>query len=132
MRLCLDTNAYSDWTRGIRWVDLVAAAERVYIPSIVLGELREGFLGGSKAKENKRVLREILRSPMVDRIDVDEAVSSIYAELKFYLRRQGTPIPVNDVWIAAACVERGATLLTRDRHFEHMPQVRVRWPENLP
>lgn len=129
MRVCLDTNTYSDWTRGIRWVELIAAAERVFIPSIVLGELREGFLGGSLVDENERVLIEILHDPNVHIIVVNEAVSRIYAEFKWYLKKQGTPIPINDVWIAAACVERGATLLTRDRHFECLPQVRVRWPE---
>lgn len=129
MSICLDTNAYSDWARGIHWGDLVSEADRILIPSIVLGELCEGFLGGSRAQQNKRILSEFLQSPLVEVINVNYAVSALYAELKTYLKQLGKPIPVNDIWIAACCVEKGASLLTRDRHFELLPQVRVRWPE---
>lgn len=129
MKICLDTNAYSDWTRGKRWVEWIATAEKVFIPAVVLGELREGFLGGSQLEENEGVLAEIMRSPVVQIIDVDAAVSAVYAELKFYLKQRGTSIPINDIWIAAASVQKGCVLLTRDKHFEHLPQVRVRWPE---
>ena len=62
-------------------------------------------------------------------IEIGFDVARIYGELLHYLRQQGTPIPVNDIWIAAACVEHGCILLTRDRHFDKLPQVRVRYPE---
>lgn len=125
MILCLDTNAYSDWTHGKAWLNEISTAERVLIPSVVLGELREGFLCGSRKVENERMLAEVIRAAAVEVVDVGDATSAVYAELKDFLKRRGTPIPVNDIWIAACAIERGAVLLTRDSHFKRLPQVRV-------
>ena len=129
MRVVLDTNAYSDWLRDGRWSEGIANAEEVIIPAIVLGELREGFLRGSKADFNETVLREILEQPFVTIGVVGEATSHHFAMFKKHLKDAGTPIPVNDVWIAACCFELSAELLTSDRHFKNLPQVRVRFPE---
>lgn len=93
------------------------------MPSIVLGELRYGFQGATKAVENETKLAQFLRHPAVSVVSVGESTSRCYAHLKFFLRMQGSPIPENDVWIAALALEHAAPLLTTDAHFDHLPQV---------
>ena len=101
-------------------LDRVAAATLVLIPTVVLGELEAGFILGPRAAENRESLAELLGEPFVAVVEVDEAVAKQYGVVFAQLRRAGTPIPTNDIWIAAAAVERGATLVTFDTHFGHV------------
>jgi predicted nucleic acid-binding protein len=125
MKVMLDTNAYSDWRRFGLWEALILQAEEVIIPAIVLGELRVGFLRGNQANKNEAKLKAFLQSPVVRVCEVGEATSHYFASFKHELLGRGRGIPENDVWIAACCFEVGATLLTSDKHFEYLPQVRV-------
>ena len=112
-RYCLDTSAYSHFRRGAEPVTrLLDAAEWVGVPAIVLGELRTGFLLGSDQNRNEERLREFLANPVVEEVQVDGEVSRHYAEVVVDLRRAGTPLPTNDVWVAATAARRGATVLT--------------------
>jgi len=125
MRLALDTNRYADLCRGNPTVVAhVARAEVVWLPYVVVGELRAGFNAGAKARTNERTLQRFLALPAVDVLLATEATTVHYASLHHQLREQGTPIPTNDLWIAALVVEHNLTLYTRDRHFRHLPQVR--------
>ena len=117
-RYCLDTSAYSHFKRGDPpVVDLVDAAEWVGLPSIVLGELWVGFLLGGRVDTNVDQLRAFLAHPVVHEIVVDGDVGRIYGEIVVALREAGTPLPTNDIWVAAAAARAGATVLTYDRHF---------------
>lgn len=129
VRVSLDTNAYSDLKRGSRWVEEVATATEVQMCATVLGEIRFGFAHAKRQARNLAELEDFLRDPIVTQAQTSDRTAVHYADLKRYLRIKGTPIPENDVWIAASCVERGSVLLTSDRHFERLPQVRVQWPE---
>lgn len=129
MRVSLDTNAYSDLKRGTRWVREIAHATEVQMCATVLGEIRYGFALAKYEARNVSELEDFLKDPVVVQAEVSDRTASHYADLKRYLRMKGTPIPENDIWIAASCVERGVVLLTSDRHFERLPQVRVQWPE---
>lgn len=123
-RVCLDTSAYSHFQRGdAEVVALVDAAEWIGFPAIALGELRTGFLLGTRPTENEAELRTFLEHPMVDELPVDGAVSRHFAEIVVDLRRAGTPLPTNDVWIAATAARHGALVLTYDRHFERISRV---------
>jgi tRNA(fMet)-specific endonuclease VapC len=102
-------------------VGAIARAPIVQIPVIVLGELHAGFSLGRRAKENEMVLTEFLQEPFVSVLDITAGVSRRYGELFATLRRAGTPVPVNDIWIAAATLASGAHLLTFDRDFERFP-----------
>jgi tRNA(fMet)-specific endonuclease VapC len=124
MRLALDTNRYGDFVRGEPSVaESVRSATSVFIPFIVLAELRSGFAVGNKARENEAILTRILHSPGVEVVHPDDATTHHYAALYHQLRRQGTPIPTNDLWIAALVVQHDLVLFSRDRHFEHLPQI---------
>jgi tRNA(fMet)-specific endonuclease VapC len=124
-RYCLDTSAYSNFKRGDpQVVDLFDRAEWLGIPSVALGELWIGFLLGEQLEKNRTELAEFLSWPQVEEISIDHEVSRIYAQMAVSLRRAGTPIPTNDIWIAAAGVRAGAPVLTYDDHFESIQEGR--------
>jgi tRNA(fMet)-specific endonuclease VapC len=124
-RICLDTCAYSGFRRGHPEImDLVSTASWVGVPAVVLGELRAGFLRGTRAARNERELTEFLADPLVELVPVDDEVSRHYAEIVVALRNAGTPVPTNDAWIAASAAAAGAAVLTCDAHFGRIARVR--------
>ena len=123
-RYCLDTSAYSHFKRGHEpIVELIDGADWLGVPSVVIGELWHGFLSGRHQRRNADELREFLADPLVEELVVDAAVGRIYAEILRGLRAAGTPLPANDIWVAATAARAGATVLTYDRHFEAMQRV---------
>jgi predicted nucleic acid-binding protein len=123
-RICLDTSAYSRFKSGHpRAVEVIDGAEWVGLPSVAIGELWTGFLQGSQIDRNAAELRAFLAHPAVKEIPVDHEVARTYAEIVTDLRRAGTPLPTNDVWIAASAASAGATVLTFDGHFNAIRRV---------
>jgi tRNA(fMet)-specific endonuclease VapC len=126
LRLCLDTSAYSHFKRGHGpAVEAIAHASWVGMPAIVLGELRAGFRVGRRHDENEADLHDFLDEAVVAILDVNEEASSIYAEIVVALRRSGTPLPTNDIWIAAIAAREGVPVLTTDEHFRAIPRIGV-------
>lgn len=124
MRVLVDTNRYQDFCQGVpAVVDLFRRAEEIHIPFIVVGELRAGFACGTKSLENEKILTRFLHRARVHLLLATEDTTRHYANLFRQLRTQGTPIPTNDLWIAALAVENGLILLSRDSHFNHLPQI---------
>ena len=124
MNLALDTSRYSDFAGGDGKVaEVVEAADVVYVPLPVLAELRAGFVAGSRAQQNEAKLAEFLAQPGVVVLLPDEHTTRHYAAVCLQLRRQGTPIPTNDMWIAAMVIQHGLVLYARDAHFDHLPQI---------
>jgi tRNA(fMet)-specific endonuclease VapC len=124
MRIALDTNRYVDLYRGM--AEVVAVMERadeIVVPFIALAELRTGFVQGNRREKNERALVSFLARPGVSVGFPDEGTTVVYADLMLQLRRQGTPIPTNDVWIAALTLQHGLTLYARDGHFDHLSQI---------
>lgn len=125
MRLALDTNAYRlVMEANDAAVQLVRASDLVLMPVPVIAELRFGFLHGTKGRRNEATLARFLDSPRVECLVCDEDTTKVYAGLKLQLKRQGTPIPINDVWIAALALQHDAALLTLDSDFDRLPQLR--------
>jgi tRNA(fMet)-specific endonuclease VapC len=123
-RICLDTSAYSHFQRGDALaVKIIGAARWIGIPSIVLGELRTGFLLGGQEARNEDELRRFLHHPLVEILDVNDDASRIYAEIMIALRKAGKPLPTNDIWVAAVASRDGATVLTYDEHFRLIHRV---------
>ena len=116
--LLLDTNLYVAFKRGDDdAVELLRLADEIHLSTVVLGELLAGFAAGSREKRNREELTAFLESPRV-RIDaVDEATADYHGRIFALLRRKGRPIPTNDLWIAAAALQHGLVLATRDDHF---------------
>jgi predicted nucleic acid-binding protein len=121
IRIFLDTNAYAAFKKGdadtaqvIRYADIIG------VSVVVLGELLAGFTGGTKEKVNRRELDAFLDSPRVRVYPVDAETTAHYALIYNQLKRKGRPIPTNDLWIAASCMQWGFRLLTSDPHFSEI------------
>jgi tRNA(fMet)-specific endonuclease VapC len=125
-RVLLDTSAYAAFRRGHPELKAVmqAAAEIIFNP-VVLGELRSGFLKGTRAAQNERELRDFLASPRCRVVVIDDDTADRYAVIHDYLRRQGTPVSPSDLWIGASAAQHGLRVVTLDGDFERMPQVFV-------
>src|SRR3954453_3703609 len=121
---CLDTSAYSNFRRGHdELVSIIDRADWIGIPTVTMGELRTGFLLGAHHERNESELDEFLANPVVEVLEVDAEGSRHYAEIVADLRRAGTPLPTNDIWIAATAARHGASVLTCDEHFERIARV---------
>lgn len=127
MGLILDTNALSALAAGDHEAGQeVARADRVYIPVIVLGEYRFGISQLRSNDEHARWLARMLS--VCPALYVDDETATWYAEVRSRLKKAGTPIPSNDLWIAALCRQHRLPLLSRDRHFDSVSGLqRVEW-----
>ena len=121
-KLCLDTNAYSALMRGESSVQtLLESADSLAVPTVVIGELHAGFAAGRQPQENRKRLKHFLGTPGTEVVPVGRETAEHYGRIVQQLRLQGTPIPTNDIWIAAIAFESGAVLLSLDHHFSVMP-----------
>lgn len=125
IRVALDTNRLTDLFQG----DAVLAAlpgtcDEVWIPFAVLAEMKAGFYGGTKRAHNEALLASLLERETVSILLAGRETTEQYARLFVQLKRAGTPVPDNDLWIAALAIENDLELLTRDRHFDRLPQLR--------
>ena len=125
-RILLDTNAYIRFLAGdVRVLNVLAGAERIYMSVFVLGELSAGFRVGRKGRENKNVLDRFMEKPGVEVLDATRETADVFGLVKHTLKNAGTPIPMNDVWIAAHALETGSVLVTYDAHFQVVPGLRI-------
>ena len=124
MRYCLDTSAYTHFKRGDRQVvELIDRADWIGIPVIVMGELAVGFRLGKRREANEEELDRFVAHPAVEVLAVSEDVVNLYAGIVLDLKVAGTPLPANDIWIAAVAARHGATVLTYDGHFRLIARV---------
>lgn len=126
MRLALDTNAYRVLHDGEEVLARhVRQAESVGVPIIVLGELRFGFMNGTRLAENEAVLEKFLATARVQVLQLTEATTHLFGEVATLLRRRGAPMQQDDIWIAALCKQYGYALATRDQGFAAVLGLRV-------
>lgn len=126
MKIVLDTSAYclSDvgQEEALEWVE---RATSLFLPCIVYGELYYGFRYGKNFESNLRRLDQFIENCNVQIINVNEDVARKFGDIFADVRKKGTPIPTNDIWIAACCMSVGGTLLTADRHFNKVSQIQT-------
>lgn len=126
MNVLVDTSAYSALRRGNQQIlDVLRRSETVGVPAVVLGELYSGFRAGDRCGENMAQLAQFLSKPSIRIWNVTEETALRYAEVDLYLRKNGRPIPRNDVWIAAVALEHGLQVLTLDGHFREIPLLLI-------
>lgn len=124
MRVAVDTNRLSDLFQGdLELAQWLGTCEEVWVPLLVFAELKVGFLAGSKQSQNEATLSAFMGKPTVRLLTPTRATADHYARLFVQLRSAGTPVPIKDVWIAALCLESDLSLVTRDQHFERVPQL---------
>jgi len=122
----LDTNAYASLKRGASDIaDLVRESSRLFFSRVVIGELLFGFLDGGRYRKNLEELEEFLRNPRVTTVGIGRATVERFGRIAAQMKRAGTPIPTNDIWIAAQALENGCDLITLDAHLRHVPGLVV-------
>lgn len=124
VRVALDTNRLTDLFQGdAALAEWLGTCEEVWIPLVVLAEIKAGFLGGTQQRRNEALLQALLAKPTVGVLLPARETAEHYARLFVQLKRAGTPVPDNDLWIASMVLEHDLVLITRDRHFESIPQM---------
>jgi len=125
--LILDTNALSAAAeREPAALKVVALAERIAVPVVVLGEYRLGIAQSRRRAVYEGWLRDWIAAVTV--LDIDEETTGFYAEIGLELKRKGQPIPTNDLWVAALCRQHSLPLVSRDRHFDVVAGLqRINW-----
>lgn len=119
MKLLMDTCAYVGLKLGdSRVADYLTRASVVLVSPVVQGELLFGFRRGAKLQRNLEEWNQFLAHDAVETISIGEITADRYARIADQLKQRGSPIPTNDIWIAAQAMEHGAELVTMDRHFE--------------
>jgi tRNA(fMet)-specific endonuclease VapC len=122
MNILLDTSAYVGFKLGVdRVVEIVASTEHMFFSPVVLGELMFGFRNGTRYSENMDELDQFLQHGVVEFTQIGKVTADRYSRIASQLRQKGTPIPTNDIWIAAQTMEHGAELVTSDKHFQKIP-----------
>jgi len=120
-RVLIDTNIYTNFKKDNQPVAAhLNRIEQIMVNNIVLGELYAGFKNGSKEKRNREELEIFLDRPRIHLINTDEITAEFYAEIHAQLRHKGTPIPTNDMWIAATAMQYGVALYSLDQHFTQL------------
>ena len=125
-KIVLDTNAYTRLLIGEEDVlDIIGTADTIYMSIFVLGELYAGFAGGRKERKNKETLNRFLLKPTAKILNATAETAEVFGKVKQNLKKAGTPIPINDVWIAAHAIETGSTIITYDSHFKNVAGLRL-------
>jgi len=120
--MLIDTNIYSLAMKGEpKVVSVLQRITEIAISAVSIGELLSGFKAGGREKQNRTGLEQFLDSPRVRVLCIDEGTAEFYAEILQNLRQAGTPIPTNDIWIAATAFQYGTKLFSWDQHFEKVP-----------
>ena len=128
-RILLDTNAYTAFLTGDeRVLNALTEAETAFLSALVIGELYAGFCGGNRLKENKALLARFLQKSNVRVLDVTAETGEVFGQIKNELQKAGTPIPLNDVWLAAQAMETGSVIVSFDAHFDQVSGLR-RWTQ---
>lgn len=128
-QIILDSNTYTGFVKGdMKVAGYLEQASHIYLSIIIIGELLAAFKKGEQERQNKKVLEKFLDENNVSVLDVGWETADNYAEIKHSLDKKGTPIPTNDMWIAAHAIENGAKIITYDKHFLKISGLRV-WDE---
>ena len=126
MTIMLDTNWYIDFCRAESYaVNAIRKADKILLPFVVLAELRAGFHNNKAGRHNEAILLRFISSSRVQIVYPNNDTTHQYATLFLQLRKQGTPIPTNDIWIAALALQNNSILCTSDRHFASLPQIAI-------
>jgi tRNA(fMet)-specific endonuclease VapC len=121
-RALIDTNIYSLAMRGDEEViHRLQHLDEIAFAVISIGELLAGFRRGQQESANRAELGRFLDAPRVQVLSVDEEAAEFYAAIVAALKRAGTPIPTNDIWIAALAQRHGLPVYSRDAHFGQVP-----------
>lgn len=129
-RYLLDTSFLVDALQdGTTLPAIVEKSETVYLSEVAIGEFKAGLDDTRRGRRNREALDAFLHLPNIVEITLTTATTDLYAKVFRSLHAAGRPIPVNDIWLAAQALEHGAVLVSRDRHFEAVANLRTLIPD---
>lgn len=124
MTILLDTNFYGDIMRGKDFAkEIVQQSQKILISPIVIGELLSGFKNGQREKENIHQFHMFGELNDVEVVPLTKTTAEFFALITHQLRKSGTPLPTNDIWIAASAMEHAAMVATNDSHFKKIANL---------
>ena len=123
----IDTNVLIECFQNNQSIsEAISQYDRILICPAVLGEFKAGIdVNTRRGKKVKALLDEFLDDPAVAIVPCTDETADYYARIFRTLKDNGTPLPTNDMWIAAAALEHGATVLSSDGHFSHVPMLKL-------
>lgn len=126
-KLAVDTNAIISYREGVIEVcRKIENANSIFCPVVVLGELLFGALNSDRSDENNEAVKKFVEYTIL--LPIDENIAHRYADIRLKIKTKGRPIPENDLWIAATCIEYDVPILTSDEHFDYVADLQViRW-----
>jgi tRNA(fMet)-specific endonuclease VapC len=98
---------------------------QILLSPVVIGELLTGFRRGNQEEKNRLQLKEFLGRDRIVTLSITSETADFYSFILTTLKTQGTPVPVNDIWIAASAMETGAVIATSDIHFTHIKGIEI-------
>ena len=116
--------------KGARIPLNVEKGDVVFLSTIAIGEFKVGLDSTRRGRRDRDALSDFLRLPNVVEITITSATTDLYAKVFRALRAAGTPIPVNDIWLAAQALEHGAVVVSTDRHFKAVANLRTLFPDD--
>ncbi len=120
--IAIDTNIYVAFKLGRADVlAVLCRCDTIGVDITVIAELLSGFKGGNREVKNRRELEAFLNTPRVTVLEHDFLTAEYYANIFSALKKKGTPVPTNDLWIAANSLRHSRALLTLDDHFSRIP-----------
>lgn len=124
MKILIDSNRFIDFCAGEPDVlDVFEQADLLVVPFIVLAEIRAGGLAVKRGEAQVRILNELVQQSGVRVAHSTDTTAHHYAALYARLRKAGTPVPTNDLWIASLAIEHSLVLYSRDAHFDLIPTL---------
>jgi predicted nucleic acid-binding protein len=125
-QIFLDTNALSQYFEDDPQIlEEVKISHLVNISVVTIGEIVYGFLKGNRFDKNNAILNKFLTNQYVNIVKINKEIAYLYAQIFFQNRKNGIPVPINDIWIAASAIETNSTLITYDKHFLKIPKVKL-------
>jgi tRNA(fMet)-specific endonuclease VapC len=125
-KVIIDTNVYSNAMRGDeKAARIIQTYRQILLSPVVIGELLAGFRRGSQEGKNSMQLKDFLSRDRIVVLSITGETADFYSFILTNLKAQGTPVPVNDIWIAASAMETGSVIATSDIHFSHIKGIEI-------
>jgi len=121
-KLAIDTNIAIKFLNGDKHIDnFLSKYSEIYLPVIVAGELIFGALNSKHSEQNL-----LKHKKLIDRagiLEITKKTANTYAETRLFLKKNGKPIPENDLWIASICIEHKISFVSADEHFKDIEHL---------
>lgn len=127
MNYLFDTTCYSHLLKGNKAVaNMLKDADIVFIPNVVIAELKYGFMLGTRRDENEKLLSRFIANKKISVVLPDNATADYFANIAVFARKKGVQLSTHDIWIAALAEQWDVTIVTFDKDFTHLDYKNIK------